>query len=116
MTRDEILAEYTVNQHGIIQNSGKFEGEMLYAPWFYEAMLNGTGDETLADNSELFELTNEDRAMFPELGTEQFLILSESDQGFVSCEVTNDDPRSEPEPDEADIFCEESDGPYTLGG
>lgn len=93
MTRQDILNEYTVNDGGIIQNPGKFESEMLYAPYFYDAMLNGMGDETLADNSELFELSDEDRAMFPELGSDTFLVLSESDSGFVSVNTTDNDPR-----------------------
>ncbi len=29
MTRKEITNEYDVNEHGIIQNPGQFEGEML---------------------------------------------------------------------------------------
>lgn len=98
MTREQILSDYNVSDHGIIQNPGKFESEMLYAPYFYDSMLNGGGDETLSDNSELFELSDDDHALFPELGSDAFLVLTISDSGFVSTDTfdADNDPRDLP--------------------
>lgn len=84
MTREEILKEYDVNQHGIIKTPGKFEGEMLYVPYFWDAYLNGMAD---SDEEEIlgFEVTEEDRAMFPELIDQTQVLLHVRDDGFV-CE------------------------------
>lgn len=85
MTREDIEREYTV-QNGIIRNPGKFEGEPIYAPFFYDALMNGMADEDDGDEA-WFDITDEDRAMFPELGACTRVILRQSDQGFVSCDA-----------------------------
>jgi hypothetical protein len=43
MTRVDIEMDYKV-VNGRIRNPGKFEGEMLYVPYFWEAYLNGCAD------------------------------------------------------------------------
>jgi len=37
MTREQITSEYNIDDNGIIRNPGKFEGEMLYVPYFWDA-------------------------------------------------------------------------------
>lgn len=85
MTRQDILNEFTV-ENGIIRNPGKFEFEPIYAPYFYDAYLNGMADED--DGEELwFDVTDEDRAQFPELGKCTRVICREDSQGFWRCEA-----------------------------
>jgi hypothetical protein len=96
---------------------------MLYAPYFYDALMNGLGDETLNDGSELFELTTEDWTLFPELENSKFAVLSESDSGFVHVDITDDDPRDDQddsnlefsEPEEGDITTEDHSSFYQYG-
>ena len=102
MTRQDILDEYKVDEHGIIRNPGKFEGEMLYAPYFYDLIMNGDGDvEYDCSGCEIAEGGNrlacqecdrfmnvlkvdpEDIDKFPELEGAKEVTLYEDSQGFV---------------------------------
>jgi hypothetical protein len=85
MTREEILAQYDVDEHGIIRSPGQFEGEAVYVPYFWNAYLEGCADR---DNGRTlgFDITPEDRQMFPELGAKRRTVkLYQRDDGFV-CE------------------------------
>ena len=84
MTRQEIVSEYKVDAGGRIQSPGKFEGEMLYAPYFWDAYLNGWAD---SDDGEVltFDVTDDDRREFPELAEIKAIDLINTDQGFVYC-------------------------------
>lgn len=77
---------FTVDAHGIIRTPGKFEGEMIYVPHFWEAYLNGGADRD--DGSVLgFDVTPEDRAEYPEIPKRKRTVrLVERADGFV-CEV-----------------------------
>jgi hypothetical protein len=88
MKRAQIIAEYQVDEHGLIRSPGKFEGEMVYVPALWDATLNGEADyigEDENDNAMRIGLTDEDRAEFPELGAAKSAILWESESGFVYC-------------------------------
>jgi hypothetical protein len=86
MTRQEIETSYQINKQGIITSPGKFEGEMLYVPYFWDAYLNGLVDDD--DGGVLtFLVDGEDRAMFPELGNATKVHLESDDAGFVYCGV-----------------------------
>jgi hypothetical protein len=81
MTRHEIETEYKTAAGRII-SPGKFEGEMVYVPYFWEAYLNGCADRD--DGRVLgFDVTAEDKAMFPELKGRRTVRLMERDDGFV---------------------------------
>jgi hypothetical protein len=68
-----------------VARPGKFEGEAVYVPYFWEAFLNGMADRD--DGRVLgFDVTAEDKAMFPELKGRHTVRLIETEQGFV-CEV-----------------------------
>ena len=84
MTREQILSEYTIDEHGIIRDPGMFEGEMLYVPYFWNAYLNGMAD---SDEEEIlgFDVDDNDRAMFPELEEKTQVLLYQRSDGFV-CE------------------------------
>lgn len=85
MTREKILQDYEVDTNGIIRSPGKFEGEMLYVPYFWEVFLDGGADR---DNGTIlgFDLTPEDKAQFPELKGKRTVRLYQRDDGFV-CEA-----------------------------
>lgn len=84
MTRQEIESQYRI-VNGFIRNPGKFEGERIYVPYFWDAFLNGMADR---DNGKVigFDVTAEDKAMFPELKRRHTVKLYQRDDGFV-CEV-----------------------------
>ena len=68
-----------------VSRPGKFEGESRYVPYFWEQYMNGCADR---DNGTVlgFDITAEDREIFPELKGRRTVNLIETDQGFV-CEV-----------------------------
>lgn len=83
MTRQEIEQAYKV-EGGIIRSPGKFEGEAVYVPYFWEAYLDGMADRD--DGRVLgFDVSSEDKVMFPELKRRRTVKLYERDDGFV-CE------------------------------
>ena len=88
MDRTSILDSYVLSEDTtppVITSPGKFEGEALYVPYFWDLFLNGDGDS--GDEGELiFTITPEDREQFPELGRRTTVTLIEDDNGFV-CEV-----------------------------
>jgi hypothetical protein len=83
LTREDIERDYDVDETGLIHSPGKFEGEMLYVPYFWEIFMVGGADED-DGNVLTFGITDDDRKLFPELGTTEKLYLEESDQGFVN--------------------------------
>jgi hypothetical protein len=86
MTRKQIESEYKVI-NGVIRSLGKFEAEPVYAPYFYDVLLNGGGEAQDEDGVVRFEITPEDITMFPELSGYSFALLDEDSQGFVYVEV-----------------------------
>jgi len=66
----------------IVSCPGKFEGEAAYVPYFWDHYLNGFADD---DDGEVlrFDVTDEDRRRFPDLGRVDFVKLRETDSGFV---------------------------------
>jgi hypothetical protein len=82
LTRDYIRKTYNVTSDGIIRSPGKFEGEPLYTPYFWSLMLDGGGDEEDGDDV-IFQITDEDRRLYPELGSITRLALREDENGFV---------------------------------
>ena len=85
MTRKEIMAQYETRPSGVIVSPGKFEGEMLYAPYFYDLLLNGTVAYDDDDGREFIDVTDEDRAEFPELAGASRVECYEDDNGFFFC-------------------------------
>lgn len=93
MTRMQILKCYAVDKRGIIRSAGKFEGEMLYAPYFYELAIGDWGEPIFHpdDGRDLIRmhlsLGSEDYYAFPELDHNTIRVLVyEDDQGFVHIE------------------------------
>ena len=92
VTRAWILENYRVRFTGVgtpfersyIMNPGKFEGEPIFTPYFYELAMNGMG-EPGPDNSDRFYVEPEDIQEFPELAGIITVELQYSDNGFVFC-------------------------------
>jgi hypothetical protein len=82
-TREEVLANYKINEHGSITSPGKFEGEMLYVPYLWEKSLDGCGDFDFG-NIQGFVIEDSDRKLFPELADTFAISLMETDSGFVN--------------------------------
>lgn len=69
----------------IIREPGKFDGEPRYVPFFWGQYLDGWYD--VDDGTYVtFNVTKEDRMIFPELRRRRCVRLVERDDGFV-CEV-----------------------------
>lgn len=81
--RAAVLAQFTVDEHGRIRNPGKFEGEPLFVPHFWDVFMDGCHDDEAEDGAVIFFVTDEDRAEFPELGTQAKVTLFQRDDGFV---------------------------------
>ena len=81
--RAAVLAQFTVDEHGRIRNPGKFEGEPLFVPHFWDVFLDGGADWENEDDVIGFVVTPEDRAEFPELGAQAEVTLFQRDDGFV---------------------------------
>ena len=81
MTREEIEREYQV-ENGIIRSPGKFEGEAVYVPYFWDIYLDGFADED--DGTTLiFNVSVDDKKHFPELRKRKVVKLYQRDDGFV---------------------------------
>lgn len=91
MKRVDIEKEYKVDEYGLIRNPGKFEGECLYTPYFWDFVMNGVEDRYYFDEDGTpvseFLVTKEDIDEFPELEGVRIVAIREDDVGFVYCEV-----------------------------
>ena len=80
---------YVTDKRGCVCNAGKFEGEMEYVPFFWDA--SGDGSAEILDWSDdtttyLVTVEDADRAAWPSIGADIVAMhLQESEQGFVSC-------------------------------
>ena len=86
MTRIDVIREYGLPDDATrITTPGKFEGEPLWAPYFWEAALDGSGDFDEIDGVYVstFDIDPDDVKAFPELGQFAKVQVWENDQGFV---------------------------------
>lgn len=85
-----IRSAYKSDQSGRIVSPGKFEGEPIFAPYYWQIGLEGFAD---SDNGTVygfrFKNSDADFALWPELkrwlGRKRSLKLIASDAGFVYC-------------------------------
>lgn len=88
------LHGYEPDQHGIIHSPGKFEGEWMDAPYWYEQSLQGADEEFTG--AWFVKVTDDDRAVWPELEADVFgVLVTESDNGFVRVEHLTADEYAE---------------------
>lgn len=86
MTRQEILMTNLVRENGIIYSPGKFEGEMLYVPYFYDQWNLGMATEDYGKVA-FFEFEERDFREFPELNGFYGIALEETESGFVNSAI-----------------------------
>lgn len=90
MNRAEINKQYAFHPAPcahLIASPGTFEGEPVWTPYFYRAMLDGHGTE-LETGECAIRIRDEDREEFPEIEAWMtHAICWEDDQGFVYCKL-----------------------------
>ena len=100
MTKEEIIKMYEVDSlEEFINSPGKFEGEYIFAPYFYDKYLNGEGEDIYEELYKFsgyssaesfisaFNVTDEDRREFPGLLDDTDRVrLFETESGFVITE------------------------------
>lgn len=95
MTREEINEAYGINERGMITALGKFEAEMCYAPYIYEYASYGEelsfSEDGCGEYVSLVSVDASARLEFPELGSAAYVLVTESDNGFVSCQLVADE-------------------------
>lgn len=87
MKRKEIEETYQIGDGGrfsapVITSPGKFEGEPIYVPYFWDEYLEFGADED-QHNILVFIVNEEDRDQFPELKVGDRIGLIQDDQGFI---------------------------------
>ena len=82
----DIYNQFTVNEHGIIEDCGMFEGCKYFIPYYWNSFLNGIYD-SLEGEYVIFDLFNDDKVMFPELIEYQQIRLYENKHGFIYGEL-----------------------------
>ena len=69
-----------------VGSPGKFEQEARYVPYYWEMGMDGGADDEKWEGDTpiwIFNVTPEDKAMFPELKNRKKVGILEDDQGFV---------------------------------
>lgn len=67
----------------VIRNPGRFEGEPLWAPYYWDVYMNGGADDD--DGGCLsFDVSEDDRVIFPELADVARVEIYQRDDGFIS--------------------------------
>ena len=96
MSRQEIEKAYDVNDSGVITSPGKFEGEMVYVPYFWDIVLNGGADENLSDNGvnvDRIVIIGDDITEFDDVlsldDVDCSIDLWEDDSGFVHAHINS---------------------------
>ncbi len=84
----EFADSFDYDEYGSITSPGKFEREGRYTPYFWNMTMISAQDEDLYDSEDdthysLFNITDIDRAIFPELKDVKVVSLWESESGFV---------------------------------
>lgn len=87
-TRADVEEMFKLDPSGTILNSGKFEGELAYVPYFWEKGLDGWADDEPDTTTFMFYTTPEDIKEFPELRGKDRVLIREREDGFVY-EVTS---------------------------
>ncbi len=93
----------------VITDPGKFEGEMDYAPYFYDRWLESDYDDQFEDEDgdlvTIWNIGDEDRKQFPHLTEDRVAFVERSDGFWIEVEVPEppaDGGDEEVEPPSAD--------------
>lgn len=79
----DFLRQFSVDEHGVIQSPGKFEGEPIYVPYYWE--MDGEDDEIIGNDKliRIFYVGEWEASQFPELSTSNVVYLWEDELGFI---------------------------------
>lgn len=88
MTRTELEQQYRVKGTWVV-SPGKFEGEDIWAPYFWDIAMDGGAAEEWRGDGVVYTvgIDPEDLQQFPELAGFRSVELYEDGDGFVSCTV-----------------------------
>jgi hypothetical protein len=71
-----------------VKRPGKFEGEFIYSPYYYDCALDGSSDEILdwanGAHTDIMRIGNTDRDMFPELDADTIAVAIEESDKIMS--------------------------------
>lgn len=85
--------DWRLNSDNLIANPGKFQGEPIWAPYFYQYALGGLYDDFLRPDGStetIIELVDSDLDRFPDIPkTSTHMSLIEKEDGFVLSEYLN---------------------------
>lgn len=75
-------------ESGLCADRGKFESEPPFTMYYWELYMNGAGGEefTLASGelANVYEIKEQDVVVFPELKGQKYVMIWESESGFVN--------------------------------
>lgn len=88
--KNDYLQQFSVDKHGIIQSPGKFEGEPIFVPYYWE--MDGHDDEIISNDNlvRMFYVGKREASMFPELTTSNVIYLWEDNQGFIHSYISEE--------------------------
>jgi hypothetical protein len=78
--RAAVLARFKTDGKGRITDPGRFQGEQIYVPFFYDLVLNGEGD---GEEVVTVKVEAPDREAFPELKKREAVVLWCKSDGVV---------------------------------
>ena len=88
MTRQDVEREHTI-AHGHVVSKGKFEGEPVWAPYFWQLALDGAADWESEDLDKYqFAVTQDHKAIWPELSRAKTVFIAEMDDGDIVTTTT----------------------------
>lgn len=75
---------------------GKFEGCPSYVEYFWDLALNGGNEDRVLDDVvyTYLRIDPEDRSLYPALPENKYIVVWESEQGFIHFSFTNEVPEA----------------------
>ena len=83
----QFAQEFDVDKYGLIINPGKFEREVQYTPYFYNLTMHSAQDDIKYIDDwvyDVFNVTQSDRELFPDLIGIDKVSINTDNNGFVS--------------------------------
>lgn len=88
--KEKLLEMYEVDKYGLIKDPGKFGGLPIYAPYFYDKILDSAVDYSIYDELgytyDIFIITKEEKKAFPDLKGVYAVMCWETSEGFFEME------------------------------
>lgn len=83
-----MLENFNMDKDGIITDPGKFEGESIIIPYFYNEILEGSADDDFEEEHGII-IEKEDREAYPQhiFSQDYGVVLKITDDGFVKGKI-----------------------------